>query len=326
MMKLYLSENRFTGEIPSSTLGLPKLKELKLDRNGFSGRIPDFQQTNLRVVNLSDNELEGPIPDKLRKMDSTMFSEQSPTPVIVAKIVGGGVGEWKLRVFVQGGDTEGADDGGEELGRSSPLSPGSAAAATRLANTTEHSEGVAKGLDHLYKELPHLIAPHGHLKSSNVLLNQSLQPLLTDYSLIPVINQENAQELMVAYKSPEHIKSGRITKKTDVWSLGVLILEVLTAKFPSNFLQKGKGKDDQDLAVFVKSIVGDDPDDYGSKIDLILDKEIGGISDGDRELIAELLRIGLSCCESDVEKRLDLKMATERIEGLKVEDDFPKSH
>ncbi|KAE8692842.1 hypothetical protein F3Y22_tig00110828pilonHSYRG00080 [Hibiscus syriacus] len=74
MMKLYLSENRFTGKIPSSMLGPPRLKELKLDWNQFSGRIPDFQQTNLQVANLSDNELDGPTPEKLRKMDASTFS------------------------------------------------------------------------------------------------------------------------------------------------------------------------------------------------------------------------------------------------------------
>ncbi|XP_039048580.1 pollen receptor-like kinase 2 [Hibiscus syriacus] len=181
-------------------------------------------------------------------------------------------------------------------------------------------KGVARGLYHLYKELPGLVAPHGHLKSSNVLLNESFEPLLMDYSLIPVINQESAQELMVVYKSPEYVKTGRITKKTDLWSLGVLIIEILTGKFPTNFLHKGKRNDDQDLAVWVTSVVGDDHEDYVKKIDLILDKDIGEISDGDRRLIVELLKIGLSCCELDMEKRLDLKEAVERIEGLNVDE------
>ncbi|KAK3017888.1 hypothetical protein RJ639_004692 [Escallonia herrerae] len=47
-------------------------------------------------------------------------------------------------------------------------------------------KGVARGLLYLYNELPSLIAPHGHLKSSNVLLNESSEPLLTDYGLAPV--------------------------------------------------------------------------------------------------------------------------------------------
>ncbi|GMI74220.1 pollen receptor like kinase 1 [Hibiscus trionum] len=481
MMKLYLSENKFTGEIPSSVLELPKLKELKLDGNRFSGRVPDFKQTNLQVVNLSNNALEGSIPEKLRKMDTTMFSGNkglcgaplkkkcdsppppslpsppSPQPslsptavssppfwpppprplttsmwIIMIIFLAGGLIIFSIltvlligRRRTQASSTVEApppktqkaepvklcflmDDREKfdltELLKSSAevLGSGSFGASYKAATPTgppmvvkrfqqmnnvgkeefhEHLKslgrlrhknllpiiayfyrkdekllvsdfvhngslavhlhghqslgqppldwatrlsivkGVAKGLDHLYKELPGLVAPHGHLKSSNVLLNQTLQPLLTDYSLTPVVNQETAQEHMVAYKSPEYIKTGRITKKTDVWSLGVLILEILTGKFPGNLLQKGKGNDDQDLAVWVKSIVGDDAADYESKLVLVLDKDMEEIREGDKKLAVDLLGIGLSCCDLDMEKRLDLKEAVERIEGLKVEDD-----
>ncbi|XVF69840.1 hypothetical protein PTKIN_Ptkin11bG0113100 [Pterospermum kingtungense] len=180
-------------------------------------------------------------------------------------------------------------------------------------------KGVAKGLSYLYKELPSLIAPHGHLKSSNVLLNESYEPLLTDYCLIPVINQESAQELMVAYKSPEYVRHGRITKKTDVWGLGVLILEILTGKFPANFLQKGKGSDEEDLANWVKSVVGDE--EMMTTTDVgVFDKDMGATSKSDGESMVQLLKIGLRCCEVDVEKRLDMKDAIERLEELKLKD------
>ncbi|KAE8665083.1 Detected protein of unknown function [Hibiscus syriacus] len=113
-----------------------------------------------------------------------------------------------------------------------------------------HIHGVAKGLAYLYKELPSLVVPHGHLKSSNVLLSESFEPLLTDYALIPIVNPESAQVFMVAYKSSEYIQHGRVTKKTDVWGLGVLILEILTGRFPSNFLLKGKGSNEDDIATW----------------------------------------------------------------------------
>ncbi|CAF1709960.1 unnamed protein product [Brassica oleracea] len=45
-----------------------------------------------------------------------------------------------------------------------------------------------------FKELPTLTIPHGHLKSSNVVLDESFEPLLTDYALRPVMNSEQRRK------------------------------------------------------------------------------------------------------------------------------------
>nr|XP_008391423.2 pollen receptor-like kinase 2 [Malus domestica] len=169
-------------------------------------------------------------------------------------------------------------------------------------------KGVAHGLRYLYTELPSLVAPHGHLKSSNVLLNESYEPLITDYGLIPVVNQEHAHTLMVAYKSPEYMQSKRVTKKTDVWSFGVLILEILTGKLPTNFLQQGKGSE-EDLASWVNSVP------RVEWFSQVFDTGMGAGKSSEGEML-KLLKIGLECCEGEVEKRLDLKEVVERIEEL----------
>ncbi|KAM1172335.1 hypothetical protein ACFX1X_022872 [Malus domestica] len=173
-------------------------------------------------------------------------------------------------------------------------------------------KGVAHGLRYLYAELPSLVAPHGHLKSSNVLLNESYEPLVTDYGLIPVVNQEHAHTIMVAYKSPEYMQSKRITKKTDVWSFGVLILEILTGKLPTNFLQQGKGSE-EDLASWVNSVP------RGEWFNQVFDTGMGAGKSSEGEML-KLLKIGLECCEGEVDKRLDLKEVVERIEELKEKD------
>lgn len=176
-------------------------------------------------------------------------------------------------------------------------------------------KGVARGLLYLHQDLPSLMAPHGHLKSSNVLLTETFEPILTDYGLIPLINQEKAQMHMAAYKSPEYLQYGRVTKKTDVWGLGILILEILTGKFPPNFSQSSE----EDLASWARLHF------QGVWAPGLFDKEMGKTSQCEG-LILKLLRIGLSCCEPDVEKRLDIEEAVEKIEELKEregdDDDF----
>ncbi|CAA3006852.1 pollen receptor-like kinase 1 [Olea europaea subsp. europaea] len=176
-------------------------------------------------------------------------------------------------------------------------------------------KGVAKGLLYLNNELPSLMAPHGHLKSSNILLDRSFNPLLTDYGLVPVMNQDRAQEHMIAYKSPEYKNNGRITKKTDVWSLGMLILETMTGIFPSSFLQQGSKRNDMDLVSWVESVVKE----ANADVDQVFDKNMGGKQKSEREMM-KLLQIGLNCCEAEVDKRWDLKQAAERIEQVKQKD------
>ncbi|KAF8100770.1 hypothetical protein N665_0218s0108 [Sinapis alba] len=172
-------------------------------------------------------------------------------------------------------------------------------------------KGVARGLLYLHKNLPSLMAPHGHLKSSNVLLTENFEPLLTDYGLIPMINAESAQELMVAYKSPEYMKQSRVTKKTDVWGLGILILEILTGKLPESVPQSVK-EGEEDMTSWVKSIF------KGEWTQELFDQEMGQTNNCEGDIL-KLLRIGLSCCEVDVEKRLDIREVVEEIEDLMKE-------
>lgn len=174
-------------------------------------------------------------------------------------------------------------------------------------------KGIAKGLEYLYRDMPSLIAPHGNLKSSNVLLTESFEPLLTDYGLVPVINQELAQDIMVIYKSPEYLQHGRITKKSDVWCLGILILEILTGKFPANFLQKGKGSE-VSLASWVDSVV---PEEWTNAV---FDQDMGETKNSEGEM-GKLLKIALNCCEADVDKRWDIKESVAKILEVKQRDD-----
>ncbi|XP_047319999.1 pollen receptor-like kinase 1 isoform X2 [Impatiens glandulifera] len=181
-------------------------------------------------------------------------------------------------------------------------------------------KGVAKGLQYLYNELPSLIVPCGHLKSSNVLLNEFSEPLISDYGLLPVVNLEHAQEIMVVYRSPEYKQSRRVTKKTDVWSFGILILETLTGKFPANCWQQNKGNE-TDLEAWVQSIV------RGEGFDELFDKDMKIHKASESEAM-KLLKIGLACTDSDVEKRCDFKEVLEKIDELKErdgEDDFYSS-
>ncbi|XP_010479523.1 PREDICTED: pollen receptor-like kinase 5 [Camelina sativa] len=180
-------------------------------------------------------------------------------------------------------------------------------------------KGVAKGLSYLFEELPTLTIPHGHIKSSNIVLDESFEPLLTDYALRPVMSSEHAHNFMTAYKSPEYrpAKGQIITKKTDVWWLGVLILELLTGRFPENYLTQGYDPN-MSLVTWVNDMVKE------KKTGDVFDKGMKGMKNCKAEMI-NMLKIGLRCCEEEEERRMEMREAVEMIEMLgegESDDDF----
>jgi serine/threonine protein kinase len=175
-------------------------------------------------------------------------------------------------------------------------------------------KGVTHALCYLYEELSVLNVPHGHLKSSNVLLSSSFEPLLSDYALVPVVNQSQATNSMAAFRSPERRQLGRPSKKSDVWCLGHLILEILTGlpgtqSDNSTHHQQGQV---HDLSLWVAST---QEEDWGEKvIDADLIRAVSGTSN--LETVKALMRIALACCEPDMERRLEMRDAVEMIEEL----------
>ncbi|CAA0821203.1 Probable LRR receptor-like serine/threonine-protein kinase [Striga hermonthica] len=164
--------------------------------------------------------------------------------------------------------------------------------------------GVCRGLAYLHRELPTLNLPHGHLKSSNVLLDGEFNPLLADYALSPVINPEQVHQILVGYKAPEHGKKGQVSRKADVWCLGVLMLEVLTGKY----LDHGSGSVDL-TGGFVNGIVGE-----GAEV--AFDKDMAAI---DEEEMKKVLEIAKECCREEPEKRLDMEEVVRRVEQIHKE-------
>ncbi|KAL0289447.1 UNVERIFIED_CONTAM: Pollen receptor-like kinase [Sesamum angustifolium] len=173
-------------------------------------------------------------------------------------------------------------------------------------------KGVAKGVAYLHAELPSLTVPHGHLKSSNVLLDNNFNPLLMDYTLVPVVNPGQVHQILVAYKSPEYTKTGRTCKKTDVWCLGVLILETLTGKFVIA-QGYGQGQNAADLAAWINAIVQEASSSNSAQV---FDKEMEISTERCRPEMEKLLKIGIACCQEDQDRRWDLEEALNQIEQV----------
>ncbi|KAK6914667.1 Leucine-rich repeat-containing N-terminal, plant-type [Dillenia turbinata] len=169
-------------------------------------------------------------------------------------------------------------------------------------------QGIAQGLNYLHQELTFLDLPHGNLKSSNILLTENYEAVLSDYGFSPLINTTHITQALFAYKSPE-AQLHQVSAKSDVYCLGIVILEILTGKFPSQYFNNGKGG--TDVVQWVYSAIADK-----REIE-VLDPEIAS-SQYSIEDMKTLLHIGAMCADSNPNKRLEIKEVVSRIQELRV--------
>ncbi|XP_042463865.1 probable leucine-rich repeat receptor-like protein kinase At1g68400 [Zingiber officinale] len=164
-------------------------------------------------------------------------------------------------------------------------------------------KGIAQGLAFLHQCMPiRDKVPHANLKSSNIIIPSHLnhQPKLTDYGFHSVLPPSLANRLSIA-KVPEYLHGRKLTPKADVYCFGLLVLEIVTGRVPS--------EGEEDLPKWVKLTVNNN---WSSDL---LDLEIVAETERHQEML-KLTRIALACTEVEPEQRPVMTDVVKRIEEI----------
>lgn len=180
------------------------------------------------------------------------------------------------------------------------------------------SVGIAKGLDHLHtgSEKP---VVHGNLKTNNILLDANYECKISDYGLYLLLNPAGAQEMLETsaaqgYKAPELIKMRDATRESDVYSLGVVLLEMLAQKEPSNNDKSAPTPSSRDifLPVSFKNLVLERKISDAFSSDLVRQSRKAG----NEKSLNAFFELATACCSPSPSLRPNTKDILRRLEEI----------
>ncbi|PKU83862.1 cold-responsive protein kinase 1-like isoform X1 [Dendrobium catenatum] len=175
--------------------------------------------------------------------------------------------------------------------------------------------GIARGLKFLHEEVrPHIV--HRDIKASNVLLDKDLTPKISDFGiakLLPADMSHISTKVAgtIGYLAPEYAVRGQLTRKADIYSFGVLLMEIISGR---NHTNTRLPYEDQILLERMWTLY------KNGKLESIIDTSLDG--DFDAEEACRFLKVGLLCTQENPKLRPSMSTVVKILEGEIDVDSF----
>ncbi|GLT44802.1 hypothetical protein SLA2020_186790 [Shorea laevis] len=169
--------------------------------------------------------------------------------------------------------------------------------------------GTAKGLAYLHEECELKIV-HCDIKPENVLLDDNFTAKVSDFGLAKLMNREESLVYTTlrgtrGYLAPEWITNNPISEKSDVYSYGMVLLEIIGGR--KNY-DPGESSDKVHFPSYVFKMLDE------GKIREILDPKLD-VSENDETLITAI-KVALWCIQDDMRLRPRMTKVVQMLEGL----------
>ncbi|KAG6483414.1 probable inactive receptor kinase At1g48480 [Zingiber officinale] len=165
---------------------------------------------------------------------------------------------------------------------------------------------AARCIEYLHSTGPSSFS-HGSITSSNILLSDSYEARVSDHGLSLLAAPPAAMARVIGYRAPEITDPSRVPRKADVYSFGVLLMELLTGKAPAQANLNGDGVD---LPMWVRSVVQE------KRTAEVFDPDLLSQQNVEQEMV-QLLQLAVDCAAQHPEERPSMVQVVARIEQIR---------
>ncbi|KAL5771683.1 hypothetical protein ACOSP7_015837 [Xanthoceras sorbifolium] len=177
--------------------------------------------------------------------------------------------------------------------------------------------GIAKGLKYLHED-SRLKIVHRNVKPSNILLDGELKAKISDFGLAKIYEEETPNVVIgagdtLSYMAPEYATAKVVTEKADVYSFGIVLLEIVSGKKNADHRPNQESVYLIDDACVLHS--------KGKLVNLIDDK----LQTYDRDQALDILNIAILCIDRSPTLRPTMSEVVSVLEGNKKIEELSKA-
>ncbi|XP_051117221.1 probable inactive receptor kinase At1g48480 [Andrographis paniculata] len=166
------------------------------------------------------------------------------------------------------------------------------------------ARGLARAILHLHSQGSSV--SHGNIKSSNILLTKSYEACVSDFGISQLVLASTTSPHAFSYRAPEVLDPYKISQTADVYSVGVVLLELLTGKAPTHPLIN---EDGLTLPQWVRAMARDE------WIVEVFDVELLRYQNVEEDMI-QIMQLAMDCAVEDPDKRPTMIEVTKKIEEV----------